>query len=219
MKLPNKIRNLNRNQVVYGLAAAIFLLFILSLPIEPLNLLTPESTATYIFGMNAQLTDKNTSRVVHLLDGYATVHGKGGLSANNPLTVSITLYFSQNKSEVTFNMREVEVGLHGAYKYPLAYDSRGFPEFAHIPLSKQGDKWTGEGKVMYYAGDVWGGDLRIDGDPQRLPNSIHIGSAEITTSAQTNALFISLTLAFGIFAVLELRTTEMRPREARRNQR
>ncbi len=208
-KLFTRTRLFTGGVLLFAVLALGFIPYQQQVPV--LGFLIPTSEATFIIDITRN--DNTTSyRDVLVADGYLVLSGKGGLSAGNPLTLAVTLYF--NVSVLGMDPTRVVFGPHGAYAYPLKTDPRGFPIFAAINLTDTGlnHKWFGKGDVIYYQGDNWGAFLfvfddarRIALEPMRMPNILHIGTEDVTFASRTNSLVVSLSWAFLAFASAELR--------------
>jgi hypothetical protein len=133
--------------------------------------------------------------------GTVTLSGKGGLSAENPLTMSVILNFDK----VVKPFSTVFVAPDNAYYYPIVKDE-GFPRFAHINLTTtDGFKWSGQGTIEFFTSGVLGMNIGADNQVVHAPPEFQIESAAVTSSSRTNSLVISLTWAILFFAVLDLR--------------
>jgi hypothetical protein len=156
-------------------------------------------------------------------DAYVDIQGKGGLSANNPLTISLTWYINNRTlfdMRVGFRFEKPVFRPHGAYSInswtkQVIRDERGFPQFVNITLTRQEtkndiEKWTGSQEVIYYQGGIdWGFEIILDNTAKLpFPNSVHIGTEDVTVVSRTNAVVTSLTLAILAFSCLELRSEE-----------
>ncbi len=162
---------------------------------------TPESEATFRYSMHDE-----TGSIVG--DGYITFSCKGGLNANNPLQMDVTLYLNRTFWENYYPLKII-FRPHGTYDFPIMKDERGFPLFADIYLTNQGDdKWTGGRKVVYYQGDFWGANVVFDDRIEIIaPNFIRISSEDVTILVRTNAILLSLTLVTVAFACLNVAIT------------
>jgi len=96
----------------------------------------------------------------------------------------------------------------------LRTDALGGPVFAAVSLTNQGPvegekgwvKWTGTGRIIYSQEGNWAIRLTLNGGRQVASDAImHIASEDVTVGSRTNALLISLTVAFFIPAILEFR--------------
>jgi len=206
-----KISIKTRNRTIYILTFIALLLALASLPYEPFpNLFTPRVTATYRFSFG--LENENGLRNVIGI-GYVTLLGKGGLSANSPLTLEVGIV-RFNESKITeysgSPLKTIKFEPNNAYKYPIQKDVVGLPKFSAVNLTKSGDKWIGEEKVTFIREGEWGGGIYVNNKLFTMENVIHIGSEEIGVSATTNALIITLTWVFFSFALIELRAEEQR---------
>jgi hypothetical protein len=193
---------------IVGILTVAFLLFsasaILALPIEPLNLLTPPSEA--YFGAAGDPAD-------------ITFHvtGKGGISAGNPLHVEITVHI--HESALNFTVSTVEVAFEHATLFP--FDPNQFPAYPSFQLYQEKDRWYHDVWIIYYQGGTFGASLTLRGVSKTNPyvvmelpgtlcvlpacNLIVISPEDVTTLGKTNALLMSVSLAFLAFSCLELR--------------
>ena len=184
-------------------------LALLALPYEPLNRLTPDTEAVFEFA------SKDSSVV-----GNLHVSGKGGISAGNPLTLDVTLNVSQTK--LNFTLQKVLFVPDSAILYPIVTNALGFPTHPTLSMKKVSEvEWWGQLKVIYYQEGSYGADLILQGplksnpllvivNTGHLPFAIHVSSEDVTVTAKTNALLLSLSLAFLAFSCLELRVEENR---------
>jgi hypothetical protein len=213
------------------------LLAALAWPIQGLDVFAPETAAIFEFAFFRYVTNatvvvtttlykvdnqtvvKNvTSSVTRtyatlLGEGWVTLKGKGGLSAGNPLTLSMTMYFYA--AALGTNVANVSFAPQGAYIaqvpnlpfFPIVVqtDTRGFPLSPTIGLAKLGDHWTGQGLVIYNQGGAKTINIIINGVTYHSPDTVEIGSEAVTVAARTNSLLVSLTWVIIAFTVLELR--------------
>lgn len=157
-------------------------------------------------------------------DAYVDIQGKGGLSANNPLTISMTWYINNRTlfdQGIGYRFEKAILRPVGAYSIDQwtkqeIRDSRGFPQFVNITVTRQetkndAEKWTaGPQDIIYYQGGTeWGFEIILDNHLKLpFPNSVHIGTEDLTVVSRTNAVVTSLTLAILAFSCLELRSEE-----------
>lgn len=220
-----------------GLVAAFFFfLAFLSAPIIPLNgpWLTFGSSAT--FGGHVAEISKYNQTVVQfypngekiLIPETVTVTkpvgnvsviltGNGGLSAQNPLHMIVTVYFAKD-AFVSSGSHVVVFSPIGAYIAQNASflglsipqdqpetDSQGLPINANITLTQQDDVWSGGEWVIYNQGCTCGLNMTIDNISFAITQPIVISSDDVTVTARTNALLVSLTWVIIAFSALELR--------------
>jgi hypothetical protein len=196
-----------RNCLVATFAIVFLVLAILSWPVEPLELFASPVEATYIFDLQGNVFLRFTNGTAGFYNmtvarGTVTLSGKGGMSAENPLTMRVILNF--NKVVKPFST--VFVAPDNAYYYPIVKDAQGFSEFAHINLTTtDGYKWSGESRVVFFIGGALGMSVSADNQVVHSPSEFQIESATVTVSSRTNSLLISLTWAVLFFAVLGLR--------------
>jgi hypothetical protein len=205
------------NWIVYFLALVLLLFTIVSLPFEQVNWIAITSQSTSQFDQPAQHTFSNGTTVpLTLFRGQIVLSGKGGLSADNSLSATVTIYFNKQYGFKPDEPNAVMLTLTGAYFEPPRYDDFGFKEWANITLTKQvsnlsnWDEWSGQTQVLYNQGGTYGGDLILDGNSTHtmnypLPPYIHIGNDDVTVTAKTNQLLVSLTWAILLLGVLEFR--------------
>lgn len=207
------------NWKVYSIVIPLLFLTIVSLPFEQVNLIAISSDATFIFDQPAQHTFSNGTTIpLTLFRGAITLTGKGGLSADNSLSVSLTVYFNKQYGFNPDEPNAVLLTLQSAYFDPPMKDDFGFPQWANLSLTKQQstlpywDMWgTSENVgIRYDQGGTYGGNLILDGNSTHagnytLPPYIRIGNDDVTVSAKTNQLLISLTWAILLLGVVEFR--------------
>lgn len=196
-----------------GLTAAFLVLVlcaILNLPYEPFNSrLTPDSEAIFT------LTTIGDQRIIGTVD----LKGKGGLSAGNHLTITVMFYV--NETLLNQTAQSVWFSPNAAYIYPIVKTDRGFPLVQSLSLTHEGDKWVGQLEVTYNQGGMYGVEIKVIGssldNPREgrvtvvpIPNVVHISDEDVTVSAKTNALLLSLELAIVALACLELRIEDHR---------
>lgn len=204
----------HRNQVL-SLGFVLFALTaIFVLPYEPLDVLTPQ-TRTYIAFQAFYPSTRS-----YLDRGYVWATSKGGISADNPITLAVTLYTNPN-SNITIN--SIYFTAEGCYAYPIQTNALGFPIVMAMALQPQGqNKWvSGDFRVIYFKPGDYSANITLVGATKVNPGTslimqgptldvIHISGEDVTVAAKTNALLLSLSLAFLAFSCLELRVEDNR---------
>lgn len=181
------------------------------------------TTATY---PNGTVVKSTTTTMIQLTNatgaalggGFVTLKSKGGLSAGNPISIDITLY--TNKDAKGGEPSNVTVTPQGAFAanilslgpFPLPFapivpqtDQLGFPLALSIALTRQGNKWSGSGIVIYNQGGAMGLDFDVDNLVAHVADVFQIGSEAVTVTARTNSLLISLTWVIIAFSALEVK--------------
>ncbi len=205
----NKIQRW-RNRIVAIFAIAFLLLAFLSYPADQLDFFAPPIEATYIFDIPGRVFlvfTNGTSGFYNITVGRGTVtlSGKGGLSAGNPLTMTVTLELNP----IIRQPSKAFVAPYDAYYFPIERDAQGFPRFAHINLTRTDQyAWFGQGRVEFFAQGTM--IIYVALDNQVVPSlpELQIESESVTAASRTNSLLVSLTWAILFFAVLELRTEQ-----------
>lgn len=168
-------------------------------------------------------------------NGFVTIYGKGGLSANNPLEIEVTLYLIDLVALTTIVKFEAR-GAFEAQDFILPFqpiwkvDTQGFPILANITLNPQvtscvglfryavcqplkesswGVKWFGRGRIVFAQGGNINDTITIGNSKYLSSQPIVISSADVTVTARTNSLVIGLTLALIGFGVLESHPEEL----------
>jgi hypothetical protein len=210
-----------------------------------LDLFTPETSATFPFTLysilsstskmietteitypNGTLVKITTTTIlptntttVPVGDGFVTLKSRGGLSAGNPISMSITFYTRNNTlAGQLYNITVTPQGAYaaqvpklGPFQIPFApivlfKDQRGFPAAVCINLTRQENhKWSGGGTVMYNQGGTLGLDVAVNGVITHVADLVQIGSEATTVAARTNSLLTSLTWVIVGFSALEMR--------------
>lgn len=173
-------------------------------------------TVTYLNGTVAKrLVHIHTERMVG--NGTVTLFGKGGLSAGNPIEMTVVVYFLKDTFDMTPQPTIVflPTGAFAAEVYNILCisipqdrpqtDAQGIPQDANIMLTIQGDKWTGKEWVIYNQGSSLTPTIKILNSSVALSGPIEIGSEDATLAARTNALLVSLTWVTIVISALELR--------------
>ena len=227
------LRRLRRVPRRYWFPALFIVLAFVSLPIQGLDWCTPASTArfkffvaeikkvshwwTVIYPNKTQVTINQTfTETVRVIgNGTVVLTGKGGLSAGNPLHMTVTIYFVKNAFTSPEPTVIFQPGAFAAEVTNLWFvtipqdqdkiDAREFPLDANITLTKQDDKWTGDMWVIYNQGGENIPHMTIDQNEFGISNPIAIGSEDVTVTARTNSLLISLTWVIIAFTALELK--------------
>jgi len=190
----------------------------------PFNFLTPDSRAIFIFTWQPMAPSNNYT----VSDAYVEVQGKGGLSANNPLRITLTWYINNRTlfdKGIAFQFKNPILRPIGAYAInpwtkQVATDDRGFPMFVNITLHRveakyDMEKWTGSDEVIYYQGGVnWGFEIILDNQyKMTFPNSVYIVTEDVAVVSRTNALVTSFTLVFLAVACFEFRKSRLEQKE------
>ena len=223
----------------YWFALFFVALAILSTPTPGPDWFTPETPATFVFALGFTLSkvekvvetvilSNNTAIITtttttvktssYLGRGFVTLRGKGGLSADPPLRMSVTLYFHGDAyAELVALLGEpriefTPIGAFATEDSPIPFvpivskkDNQGFPIAASIPLAKYGDKWTGERTVIYNQGGLMPANLTVGNWTVQTTSAIEIDSAAVTVTARTNSLLVSLTWVIIALAAVEIR--------------
>lgn len=151
-------------------------------------------------------------------NGTVTLTGKGGLSAGNQVEMQVTAYFAQNYfGSRTPNISFSPIGASEAASWlgipqdKPETDRLGLPVDANITLKPSGNAWTGDDWVIYNQGGSYDSRMVINGMPFTVVGSIQIGAEDVTVTARTNALLVSLTWVIVAFSALELRKGRSEP--------
>jgi hypothetical protein len=180
----------------------------LVLPYEPLNVLTPQTESYISF---AGYFPSETQPYID--QGYVWITSKGGISADNPITLDVTLY---TNSASDFTANSVYFTPLDCYDYPIHTNALGFP-FARTAIlgQQEQNKWVGELHVIYYKAGDFPVNITLVGFSKNNPHAqitftgltsevIHISREDVTVTAKTNSLLFTLSLAFLAFSCLEL---------------
>ena len=199
-----------RNWVVYSFVALFLALTILSWPSEQFDIFSPPIDAILPIGAARIVTYPNGTQTSTLVaSGGISLSGKGGLSADNPLKMKVTLFI--NTTALGFEPSLVTFVPLGASPYPHPPEKQSLPVAVAIALTKSVDnKWTGEGSIIYYQPGTMKWEIHMDGIVAVGPEQIEIDSAAVTVAARTNSLLVSLTWVILLFAVLEFRIEDQR---------
>jgi hypothetical protein len=176
-------------------------------------------TVTYQNGTTVSRTYSEavtTSKFVG--NGTVTLSGKGGLSAGNQLEMDVVVYFAKG----TFDSRTPQIYFSptGAFvaeswlgipQDSPQIDMQNLPIDANITLVPSGNRWTGYQWVIYNQGGSFTPTMSIDGILFPIVGPIEIGSEDVTVTARTNALLVSLTWVIIAFSILEWRRKQLEP--------
>lgn len=203
-----------------GFALFVFLA-IISLPLDFVPYsehFVPQTKATFSF----VALDQNL-RNATLLFGVLTLTGVGGLSADNPLTMSVTV-------EIAPNATGIVDPLQMAFLPELAYNcpvgagcpqngTNGLPLLSVIPLAQNGLTWSGQQRVEYFNSGTFLAQIQAFNNSYPDPSHptvplkevfgtspiIEISPEDVTVSATTDAYTIALTFVIVALAILALR--------------
>ena len=222
------------------MVASLFCLAFSAAPIKGLDIFAPEVTAQFPFTLGYTITEPTGKTIVSnstviypngtqvitsvtstefvktygvYAKGLVTLTGKGGLSADNPLTMRVILY------SLSFRIRPQQIAFvpQGAFEAanswnPLApvspkLDALGLPVSARIPLTENSGVWSGDQIVIYNQGGALMTNLNVDGQIFAIIEPILIESEAVTALARTNSLLVSLTWVIIAFPTIEARET------------
>jgi hypothetical protein len=155
------------------------------------------------FMMNANvLAESKLVSSALLVDGVVSLTGKGGVSADNLLTVNVTMYF--NSTAYGRQPSSIWIKLPGAFAEEPGVSSLGIPHWVAIVLTSNGDIWQSVGaRIKYTQGGVEPIIVSIDNQDYQPTQDIQIGSVDATIATRTNSLLVSLTWVILLFSTLE----------------
>lgn len=193
------------NWIIYGIFIGLLLLSFFSAPIEQFDIFTSRPTTLFPFTLtrDIQVNGKVVSYSV-LADGVISFVGKGGVSADNPLTTNITMYF--NATAFGKQPSRITVRLPAAFTEVPGLGSLGIPHWVEIGLTRKGDYWVSEGiRIKYSQGGTEPIIVSVDNQEFQTAENVQVSSQDVTVATRTNSLVLCLTWAILAFTVLELR--------------
>jgi hypothetical protein len=208
------------NGAMYVGFALCILLAIISLPSSSIPYsehFVPQTKATFSF-IATDPYFKNAT----ILEGVLTLTGIGGLSVDNPLTLSVTVDIVPNASKI---VDPLQMGFlpELAYNCPSGTSCPedgpdGFPLLSVIPLTNQSLSWSGSQRIEYFNSGTFYAQIRAFNDsyPNGKNNTplelvfgtapiIEISPEDVTVSAINDAYTTALTFTVVALAILALR--------------